>query len=140
MITHNQYRFLKAFTSLAKNNKEQGKTNSELVTIEQFCELLEAFPELNPTTPFNNSDSNDQLSGQMLVSYIGVYLGEIGLYNFFAYLPPKKYGINLKGLQAIDEYKFESISKKKLPLAALILSIVALVVSVVFSIITIVNH
>jgi len=135
MITRNQFRFLKEFIKEAKTSKEKDEQlkffNREKIDIDTFEKLLIKHPELNPSEPLNQK-GDDEISGVQLIEYINdVYLKQIGMFEMIEYYSPNKYGISQEGLKAISEYKIEILSKVKLPIIDVALSIISIIISII---------
>ena len=137
MITKWQYKFLKRFMCLSKK-KSISKATSKKLPIETFAKLLSKHPQLNPAKPFiNNESSDDYLEGSFLETYINdCYLEEIGLKEIIIY-NNSSYEITQKGLILIDEYKREHMSKIKLPIIAICVSILSIIISIISLILSI---
>ena len=145
MLTKCQYKFLKEFIKLSKECKEKDIClsffNREKVTAEDLVKLLIKFPDLMPSEPLNDKYESDKLEGESLIIYLNNwYLKQIGLYDFLIYFQPDKYGISPKGIEAIEEYRKERITKFRIPLVSIIIAVLSLVVSILAIIVSAISN
>ncbi len=111
MLTEQQFNFLEDFMKATSKNKNETKVlefyNRQKVDAKILKELLINHPDLYPAEPYNEKNIDDTLEGSELIDYIEIYLGRIGLKECIDIFPPNMYGISLKGLEELDNYRRE---------------------------------